>query len=105
MNTPPNNEPANGTLAQGLRHVVDEAEQLLRHAADSGDQRLEAVRARFDTQVKRMRMQLDDLENTASHKARQAAHAADHAVHSHPYGAMGAAAAIALLIGVLVARR
>jgi ElaB/YqjD/DUF883 family membrane-anchored ribosome-binding protein len=95
----------NGKLAHSLRHMVDEAEQLLRNAADSGDERLDAMRAKFEHQLKRMRVQLDELEDTAVHKARQAARSADQAVHAHPYTAIGAAAAVGALIGLLVARR
>ncbi|MBA2721462.1 MAG: DUF883 family protein [Methylibium sp.] len=96
---------ANGRLAQSLRHMVDEAEHLLRGAADSGDQRLDAMREKFEHLLKRMRMQLNELEDAAAHKARQAARATDHAVHSHPYGAMVAAAAVGVLVGLLVSRR
>lgn len=96
---------ADGGLAHSLRHMVDEAERLLRTAADSGDQRFEAMRAKFGHQLERMRVQLDELEDTAVHKARQAARATDQAVHSHPYSAMGAAAAVGVLVGLLVARR
>lgn len=96
---------SNGRLAQSLRHMVDEAEQLLHSAADSGDQHFDAIRAKFETQLKRMRLQLEELEENAVHKARHAARATDQAVHEHPYSAMGVAAAVGLLIGVLVARR
>lgn len=95
----------NSRLASSLRHMVDEAEQLLRGAVDSGDEKLDAMRLQFSQQLKRLRSQLDELEDTAAHKARQAARAADQTVHAHPYGAMGVAAAVGLLIGLLVARR
>jgi len=52
-----------------------------------------------------MRSQLDELEDSAIHKARHAARATDRTVHSHPYGAMGIAAAAGLLIGFLAATR
>lgn len=96
---------ANGRLAQSLRHVVDEAEQMLHNAADSGDQHLDAIRVKFEAQLKHMRQQLEELEESAVHKARQAARATDQAVHAHPYSAMGVAAAVGVLVGVLVARR
>jgi ElaB/YqjD/DUF883 family membrane-anchored ribosome-binding protein len=95
----------NGKLAHNLRHFVDEAEQMLRTVADSGDRQFDAVRSTFHHQLQRMRLQLDELEDTAAHKARQAARAADRTVHTHPYGAMGVTAAIGLLVGLLVGRR
>ena len=46
-------------------------------------------------------------ENGARQNSRQRdkARATDSAVHEHPYGAMGIAAAVGLLIGFLAARR
>jgi len=92
-------------LAKSLRHVVDEADQLLRSAAQGGDEKLDAVRSRIVDQVRQMRAQLDDLEEATSYKARRAARATDRAVHTHPYGAIGIAAAVGLLIGFLAAQR
>lgn len=96
---------ANGGLTSELKHLVGEAEQLLRTAADSGDQKLEALRQNFEQQLRRMRAQLDEAEETTMRRAREAARATDHAVHTHPYGAMGLAAAVGLLVGTLIARR
>lgn len=96
---------ANGRLTSELKHIVGEAEALLRTAADSGDQKLEALRQNFEQQLRRMRAQLDEAEETTARRAREAVHATDHAVHAHPYGAMGLAAAVGLLVGTLIARR
>ncbi len=92
-------------LAQSLRHVVAEADQFLKEAARSGDTRFDDMRSRIAEQVRELRFQLDELEDNAVHKARHAARTADLAVHNHPYGAVGIAAAVGLLIGFLAARR
>lgn len=92
-------------LAHSLRHLVDEADHFLAAAAQSGDQKFDAVRGQFVEQVRQMRAQLDELEDSALQKARHAARTADLAVHNHPYGAIGIAAAAGLLIGFLAARR
>ena len=92
-------------LAHTLRHMVDEADEFLKSAAQSGDEKFDSVRDKFFEQVQQMRAQLDELEDSAIHKARQAARVTDQAVHSHPYSAIGVAAAVGLLIGFLVARR
>jgi len=98
---------ANGRedLTHGLRHVIDQADQFLRGAARSGDEKFDAVRDTFVEQIRHLRAQLDELEDSAVHKARHAARVTDQTVHSHPYGAMGMAAAAGLLIGFLAARR
>ncbi len=92
-------------LATHLRRMIDEADHLLSTATDTGDQAFDAVRDQFSDQVRKMRSQLDDLEDTAVYRARRAARAANHTVHEHPYSAIGVAAAVGLLIGFLAARR
>jgi ElaB/YqjD/DUF883 family membrane-anchored ribosome-binding protein len=92
-------------LAHSLRHMVDEADQFLKSAVQSGDAKFDAVRDKFVDQVRQMRAQLDELEDSAIHKARQAARKTDLAIQNHPYGAIGIAAAVGLLVGFLAARR
>jgi ElaB/YqjD/DUF883 family membrane-anchored ribosome-binding protein len=105
MHTSPFTGNGSDTLAGNLRHMVDEAERMLTSAAQSGDDKVDAVRQRLAEHVREMRVQLEELEEDAVHQARRAARRADHAVHEHPYGAMGVAAAVGLLVGFLAARR
>ncbi len=92
-------------VAAGLRHLVEVADQLLKSAASAGDEKFDEARARLDHQLRGLRRQLDELEGNALQRARQAVRATDQAVQSHPYSAVGIAAGVGLLIGVLVARR
>ena len=105
MNTTTPVADAKEDLAHSLRHMVDEADNFLKSAARSGDEKFDSVRSQFVEQVRQMREQLDELEETAVYKARHAARVADRAVHSHPYGVISIAAAAGLLIGFLAARR
>jgi ElaB/YqjD/DUF883 family membrane-anchored ribosome-binding protein len=88
-----------------LRHLLDEADEFLKQARDSGDERIDALRRRFADQVRELHSQIEQLEDDARYKARAAARRADRAVHEHPYGAIGAAAAVGLVIGFLAGRR
>jgi ElaB/YqjD/DUF883 family membrane-anchored ribosome-binding protein len=88
-----------------LRHMVDEIDTYLRSAADTGDEKFNAVREKLEVQVREMRRQIDELNDAALARIRRAAQAADQTVQSHPYGAMGVAAAAGLLIGLLASRR
>ena len=99
--------PSEGDSQTGhqLRHMVDEIDAYLRSAADSGDQRFNAVRDRLALQVREMRAQLDELNQATLERVKRAAQQADQTVHSHPYTAMGVAAATGLLVGFLAARR
>jgi ElaB/YqjD/DUF883 family membrane-anchored ribosome-binding protein len=96
---------AKQSLATSLRRMIDEADHLLSTAADTGDEAFDTVRDEFSEQVRKMRAQVEQLEDAAAYRARRAARLADRTVHDHPHGAMGAAAALGLLIGFLAARR
>ncbi|MES2229152.1 MAG: DUF883 domain-containing protein [Pseudomonadota bacterium] len=93
------------SLADSARHMVDEADRFLRTAAQSGDEKFDAMRDQFVAQVQSMRTQLDDLEDDVLHKVRRAARSTDLTVRSHPYQALGIAAALGLLIGLMASRR
>jgi len=88
-----------------LRTLIDDAEQLLKTTARAGDERFESARERLHDELLRLHGQLTELEAAAGQKVRKAAHATDHAVHDHPYAAMGLAAVTGLLLGVVLGRR
>jgi ElaB/YqjD/DUF883 family membrane-anchored ribosome-binding protein len=92
-------------LAHNLRRMVKETENFLQAAAQTGDEKFMTIRGQLAEQVRNMRWQLDELEDNAVHKARHAARVADQTIHGHPYGAIGIAVAVGLLVGFLAARR
>jgi ElaB/YqjD/DUF883 family membrane-anchored ribosome-binding protein len=92
-------------LAQSLKHMVDEADQLLARAEHSTGEQISAAREKFEAQLRQAKEELRRLEQSAIDNAKRAARATDHAVHEHPYAAMGIAAGAGLLIGMLIARR
>jgi ElaB/YqjD/DUF883 family membrane-anchored ribosome-binding protein len=92
-------------LAQSLKHMVDEADHLLAKAERTGSEQFNAAREKFETQLLHAKDELRRLELSAIDNAKRAARATDHAVHEHPYAAMGMAAGAGLLIGMLISRR
>ena len=92
-------------VADSVRHMVDEADRFLKVAAEDGNATFDDVRGKLVEQVRRMRTRLDDLESQTAHQARRAVREADHVVHAHPYQAVGIAAALGLLVGLLGSRR
>ncbi len=92
-------------LSNSLKHIVDEAEHLLRNAQRSGSEEWLAARDKFETRLGQARAELSALQDTALYQAKRAAHATDHAVHQHPYAAMGLSAGVGLLLGMLISRR
>lgn len=93
------------SMAECLRRVLDDTDQLLKSAAASGDQKFQAAREKVVAQMVLAREQLAALDAAGRQKAREAARVTDEAVHEHPYGAMAVAAAAGVLIGLIVARR
>ena len=93
------------SLAQSLKQIVSEAELLLKTAQRTGNEQFNAARDKFEGQLRHAKADLERLEDAASYQARRAARLTDQAVHDHPYTAMGLAAGVGLLIGMLITRR
>lgn len=92
-------------LAHGLQQMVDEANHLLKDAQRAGSEQFSSTREKLEAQLRRARRELGRLEDEALYRGRRAARKADHAVHEHPYVAIGVAAGVGLLLGLLIARR
>ncbi len=96
---------ARDRLATSLQQIVDDADQLLKNAQRNGTEHFNVARDKFEARVRHARSELDALQGDAAYQARRAARVTDHAVHEHPYAAIGLTAAVALLVGLLIARR
>lgn len=92
-------------LAESLRRLVGEADELLAAASATGDKAFDTARDHLTEQLGRLRSELGALEDAAAYGTRKAARAADRTVHEHPYGAMAVAAAVGVLLGFLAARK
>lgn len=103
--TNPSSTPTDDRMAHHLRTLADEAEALLKATAKAGDEKVSETRERLRGEVAHLRERLSDLEAQAGTQLKTAAHRTDEVVHAHPYTAMGAAAAIGLLAGLLIGRR
>ncbi len=106
MDTPTTTTPpTDDRMAHHLRTLADEAEALLKDTARAGDEKMAATRERLRGEVVHLRARLAELEAQAGLRVKNAAHRTDEAVHAHPYTAIGVAAAIGLLAGLLIGRR
>lgn len=97
--------PTDDRVSQHLRTLADEAEALLKAGARAGDQKFDAARERLHGELLHLRTRLAEIEAAAGASVKRAAHRTDEAVHTHPYAAMGTAAAVGLLLGFLLSRR
>lgn len=94
-----------GKLLEDLKLVVRDAEALLQATAAQGGEKIEGIRARATESLKVARHRLAAAETQAVQEARQAAAAADVYVRDNPWQAVGMAAGIGLLVGLLIGRR
>jgi ElaB/YqjD/DUF883 family membrane-anchored ribosome-binding protein len=92
-------------LAQDVKAVVDDAEQLLRYAARDAGQGYDEARGRLEEKLKAVREELGRLEGVVVDSARRAGRATDGYVHDHPWESIGIGAGIGLLLGLLIGRR
>ncbi|MES2715633.1 MAG: DUF883 family protein [Pseudomonadota bacterium] len=92
-------------LMADLRVVISDAEELLRLGAEQTGASATEWRARVQERITEARHKLADLQETAVARAKAAGHAADDYVHDHPWKAIGAAAGLGLIVGLLIGRR
>lgn len=91
-------------LVADARVVLDDVESLLRQAASASGQQAQELRERAADALGRARGKLQDAQVAVSENAKAAARVTEDWVHAHPWGAIGTAAGVGFLIGLLVAR-
>ncbi len=92
-------------IVQDFGDVLGEAETLLRQAAKETGEKASDLRSQVEAKLMAAKMKLQDLQDDAIDQAKAAARATDDYVRDNPWQAIGAAAAVGFLIGMLVSRR
>lgn len=92
-------------LVADLRVVVADAEELLRATASQAGEKVSAARERIQASLASAKIKLSEAERAALEKAKVAAQAADDYVQDNPWRAVGIAAGIGLVLGLLIGRR
>lgn len=105
METATDRTAATDKLIQDVKAVIADTEELLKATAGQTGEQIAAVRAKLVARINASRQHLADLEHGAVEKAKAAAEATDKLVREHPWPAMGVAAAVGFLLGLLTSRR
>jgi ElaB/YqjD/DUF883 family membrane-anchored ribosome-binding protein len=92
-------------LMKDLKNVLEDAEALLNATAGQAGERIQNARARAEETVRAARDRLSGATEELSERAREAAGEADRYVRDNPWQAVGIAAGVAFVIGLLVSRR
>ncbi len=91
-------------LMQDLRMVVADAEELLRATASQAGEKVSAARERIQGHLDAAKERLEDAEAMMIEKTKAAALATDEYVHDNPWRAVGIAAGVGLVVGMLISR-
>ncbi|EXI67329.1 MAG: putative protein YqjD [Accumulibacter sp.] len=92
-------------LVSDMKVVVADAEEILRATAGVAGDKMGDLRERFGERLRDARIRLADAEAALVDRTKAAARATDDYVHENPWRAVGLAAAVGLLLGVIIGRR
>lgn len=92
-------------LRNDLAAVMHDAEALIKASAEPGHERLNEAKARIRETVDAAKRRLADAQHRAAQEGKEAMRATDDYVRHHPWQAVGIAAGIGLIAGLLLSRR
>ena len=92
-------------LMKDLRAVMVDTEELIKATAGQTGERLEKVRARAEESLRHARTRVQAASHDAQAAAQDAMREVDTQVRQNPWTAVGAAAVIGLVAGILIARK
>jgi ElaB/YqjD/DUF883 family membrane-anchored ribosome-binding protein len=92
-------------LMADLRVVIADAEELLHLGAQQTGAGINEWRGRVEARLAQAKASLAGLQDSAVARTKAAGQAADDFVHDNPWKAIGAAAGIGLVVGLLIGRR
>ena len=90
-----------GKLAEDIKTLVRDAEELLRASTENAEELTGEARRRAEQSLHALRSQLGDIERDLKGRAEML----DGYVHDNPWAAVAIVGGIALLVGLLMGRR
>jgi len=98
-------ERSRDALVKDFADVLTEADALLKQASKETGERASDLRAQVETKLRTARIKLQEVQDDAVDRAKAAARATDEYVHDNPWQAIGVAAVVGFLAGLLMNRR
>jgi ElaB/YqjD/DUF883 family membrane-anchored ribosome-binding protein len=92
-------------LFSDMKIVLSDAEDLLKAAASSSGERAVELREKAMVSLRRAKEVMQDAQSAVVEKGKAAARATDDYVHDNPWKAVGIAAAVGFVLGLIVNRR
>ncbi|MBI4489565.1 MAG: DUF883 domain-containing protein [Deltaproteobacteria bacterium] len=91
-------------LISDFKVLANDAEELLKATANQAGERITAARKRIEQSLEEGKKTLSEAENAFVDKTREMAKAADDYVRQNPWNALGIAAGVGLVLGLLLRR-
>ena len=92
-------------LVTDMKSAISDAEDMLHATADQTGEKVAKLRERIQARLQGAKVRLADAEAAIVAKSRAAARATDTYVHESPWTAVGVAAGVGLLVGLIIGRR
>lgn len=98
-------KPATHDLSTEFHNFVADIEDLIKEAGTLTGDELNLAKAKLNSRLSAAKESVESLGGEVAEQARHGASAADDYVHHQPWQAIGAGAAVGLLVGFLLARQ
>ncbi len=92
-------------LVSDMKVVVSDAEEILRATAGVAGEKVGELRERIIDRLRDAKIRIADAEEMLVDRTKAAARATDDYVNDNPWRAVGIAAGIGLLLGIIIGRR
>jgi ElaB/YqjD/DUF883 family membrane-anchored ribosome-binding protein len=92
-------------LVSDMKIVVSDAEEILRATAGVAGEKMVDLREQIADRLHDAKMRLADAEAALVDRTKAAARATDDYVNENPWQAVGIAAGVGLLLGIIIGRR
>ena len=92
-------------LVSDMKVVVSDAEEILRATAGVAGEKMVDLRERIGERLRDAKLRIADAEAALVDRTKAAARATDDFVNDNPWQAVGIAAGIGLLLGIIIGRR
>lgn len=93
------------TVRNDMKTLVKDAQELFREAGHATGEKAEELRAKGLVMLDAAMEKAQEVQAVAVQKGKAAAHTTDEFVHDHPWKAVGIAAGVGLIVGMLISRR
>ena len=91
-------------LIDNTKLLIADAEELLRLIADQASESVTDLRFRLEDKIAKHKKELARLQQATITKVKEVCQATDEYVHHEPWKAIGMAAGLAFILGLLVCR-